>query len=67
MYALAHLIPAMAKIALIMVVTFLKVGGYGFQYILKALFTEHEIWLGKTFGNVPRIYTFIKINKKDNI
>ncbi len=34
---------------------------------LEALFTEHEVWLGKTFGNVPRIYAFIKITKKDYI
>ncbi len=25
---------------------------------LEALFTEHEVWLGKTFRNMPRIYIF---------
>ncbi len=34
---------------------------------LEALFTEHVVWLGKTFGKVPRIYIFIKITKKDDI
>jgi hypothetical protein len=34
---------------------------------LKALFIEHEVWLRKTIGNVPRIYAFIKITKKDDI
>jgi hypothetical protein len=68
MYALAHSIPAMAKVALIRVVPSSKVGGGGMiASTLEALFTEHEVWLGKTFENAPRINVFIKITKKDNI
>ncbi len=26
---------------------------------VEVLFTEHDFWLGKAFGNAPRIYTFI--------
>jgi hypothetical protein len=34
---------------------------------LEALFTEHEVWLRKTFGYMPKMYVFIKITKKDDI
>ena len=34
---------------------------------LEALFTEHKVWLGKTFGNAPRVNMFIKVTKKDDI
>ncbi len=43
-------------------------GGWDMNTItLEALFTGHEVWLGKTFGNAPRIYIFMKITKKDDI
>ncbi len=42
-------------------------GGDIYASILEALLTEYEVWLGKTFGNEPRIHVFIKNTKKDNI
>jgi hypothetical protein len=43
-------------------------GGWGmFSSTLEALFTEHEVWVGKKFRNAPRIYILIKTIKKDNI